>query len=319
MVGILIGTCLCILTILLIVSNSINAKRLAEFYKTKKELEGIIYNLSVQRKQQENEVKDLDNKRSGLMQEIKYNQDLIEAKKDQYAQMEVAEQATRDKLAQERDIWFEKYKKNQEEELKRAAFEFVEGFNAEAAVKLDIGAQIAEQVAQLKRTAAAAVEIAKHKEEEKNLLDYYRLNLSADALADMAKLREIMPELKQPEVLGKLIWKVYLEKAYSDLCGRLFGNKTRVTGIYKITNLKNEMCYVGQAVNVIDRWKQHIKRAVGAETLIQNKLYPAMMEVGIENFTFELIEEVPDRLKLDEREDYWQDFYRAKEFGYSIK
>ena len=128
-----------------------------------------------------------------------------------------------------------------------------------------------------------------------------------------------MPELNQPEILGKLIWKVYLEKPYSDLCGRLFGDATRVTGIYKITNLNNEMCYVGQAVNVIDRWKQHIKRAIGAETPIQNKLYPAMSEEGIENFTFELIEEVPDRLKLDEREDYWQDFYKAKEFGYSIK
>ena len=54
-----------------------------------------------------------------------------------------------------------------------------------------------------------------------------------------------MPELNQPEILGKLIWKVYLEKPYSDLCGRLFGDATRVTGIYKITNLNNEMCYVG--------------------------------------------------------------------------
>jgi hypothetical protein len=44
-----------------------------------------------------------------------------------------------------------------------------------------------------------------------------------------------------------------------------------------------------------------------------------MSKEGIENFTFELIEEVSDRLKLDEREDYWQDFYKAKEFGYSIK
>ena len=140
MVGIFIGTCLCILMIVLIISNSINAKRVIEYHKTKKELEGIIYNLAVQRKQQENEIKDLDNRRFGLMQEIKHNQDLIEAKKDQYAQMEIAEQATRDKLVQERDIWFEKYKKSQEEELKKAAFEFVEGFNAEAAVKLDIGA-----------------------------------------------------------------------------------------------------------------------------------------------------------------------------------
>lgn len=244
---------------------------------------------------------------------------LIDTKQEQYNQMELAEQATRDKLIQEREIWFENYKKNQEEELKKAASEFVEGFNAQAKVKLDLGAEIGAEIDQLRKTAAAAVEIAKHREEEQNLLDYYRLTLSPSALADIAKLKDIMPDLNQPEVLGKLIWKVYLEKPYSDLCGRLFGDATRVTGIYKITNLNNEMCYVGQAVNVIDRWKQHIKRAIGAETPIQNKLYPAMAKDGIENFTFELIEEVSDRLKLDEREDYWQDFYKAKEYGYSIK
>lgn len=244
---------------------------------------------------------------------------LIDAKQEQYNQMKLAENATRDKLIQEREIWFENYKKDQEEELKKAASEFVEGFNAQAAVKINIGAEIAAEIDQLRKTAAAAVEIAKHREEEQNLLDYYRLTLSPGAIADIAKLRDIMPDLNQPEVLGKLIWKVYLEKPYSDLCGRLFGDATRVTGIYKITNLNNEMCYVGQAVNVIDRWKQHIKRAVGAETPIQNKLYPAMAKDGIENFTFELIEEVSDRLKLDEREDYWQDFYKAKEYGYSIK
>jgi hypothetical protein len=43
-----------------------------------------------------------------------------------------------------------------------------------------------------------------------------------------------------------------------------------------------------------------------------------MQEIGVENFTFEVIEEC-DRSLLDEREDYWQDFYKAKEFGYSIK
>ena len=98
-------------------------------------------------------------------------------------------------MIQEREIWFENYKKSQEEELKKAAFEFVEGFNAEAAIKLNIGAEIAAEIAQLRKTAAAAVEIAKHREEEQNLLDYYRLTLSPGAIADIAKLRDIMPEL----------------------------------------------------------------------------------------------------------------------------
>jgi hypothetical protein len=36
------------------------------------------------------------------------------------------------------------------------------------------------------------------------------------------------------------------------------------------------MCYVGQAANISERWRQHIKRGVGAETATRNKLYPAM-------------------------------------------
>lgn len=44
-----------------------------------------------------------------------------------------------------------------------------------------------------------------------------------------------------------------------------------------------------------------------------------MKKFGVENFTFQVIEIVTNRSLLDEREDYWQDFYKAKEFGYSIK
>ena len=43
-----------------------------------------------------------------------------------------------------------------------------------------------------------------------------------------------------------------------------------------------------------------------------------MQEIGVENFTFELIEECP-KDKLDEREDYLQEFFEAKTRGYSIK
>jgi|GEM_PF-3117724 len=70
--------------------------------------------------------------------------------------------------------------------------------------------------------------------------------------------------------------------------------------------------------NIADRWKQHIKRGVGAEAPTRNKLYPAMYELGPEQFTFEILEDC-DKSLLDSREDYWQEFYQAKEFGYSIK
>ena len=66
------------------------------------------------------------------------------------------------------------------------------------------------------------------------------------------------------EPLNKVIYKCYYEKPYTDLIGRVFGAR-KPMGIYKITNLENGKCYIGQAVNVPERWRQHIKRGVGAE------------------------------------------------------
>jgi hypothetical protein len=43
-----------------------------------------------------------------------------------------------------------------------------------------------------------------------------------------------------------------------------------------------------------------------------------MSQYGVENFTFELLEECA-KDNLDAREDYWQDYFHAKDFGYSIK
>ena len=237
--------------------------------------------------------------------------------KDIQENIEYTETTLRAIKMEEREKWFTEYKSAQERELTIAAKEFVEQFNAQAKVKLDIGADIAAQIAQLRKTAQAAIEVAKMREADAAQKDFYRLQIDELALEDIKELKAVMSKLNQPEVLGKLIWKVYYEKAYTDLCGRLFTKP--IMGIYMITNLKNEMCYVGQAVNIQERWRQHIKRAIGAETPTQNKLYPAMAKFGAENFAFQVIEEITDRNLLDEREDYWQDFYKAKEFGYSIK
>ena len=162
-----------------------------------------------------------------------------------------------------------------------------------------------------------AVEENKRMFEAANQKDFYRLCLTDQDISEIVKLREITPYLRNPEPLNKVIWKVYYEKPYTDLIGRVVGSGVH-TGIYKITNIENQMCYIGQAANIADRWKTHIKRGIGAETPINNKLYPAMKQFGVENFTFEIIEEC-DRSRLNEQEDYWQNFYKAKEFGYSIK
>lgn len=173
------------------------------------------------------------------------------------------------------------------------------------------------ELSYLQHNVKIAVEAAKREEAKRTKKDFYRLILPESDLYEIAQLRTVEPYLRDKEALNKVIWKVYYEKPYTDMIGRVLGTSTK-TGIYKITNITNQMCYVGQAVSVAERWKQHIKRGLGAETPTRNKLYPAMNEHGVENFTFELLEEC-NREILDEREDYWQDFYHAKDFGYSIK
>ena len=172
-------------------------------------------------------------------------------------------------------------------------------------------------VAIMRATNDAAVEAAKRADEMKNKQEFYRIQLSEEDVHEIELLRSVEPYLRDKEPLNKVIWKCYYEKPTTDLIGRVIGSGVK-TGIYKITEIKTGKCYVGQAASLSDRWKQHIKRGVGADTPTRNKLYPAMIAAGPENFTFEVIEEC-DRALLDEREDFWQEYFKAREYGYSIK
>lgn len=227
------------------------------------------------------------------------------------------ERIVREKIEYERSIWLKNMEEEQQAILLETQKEFAEQFAANNQQKLAAARQLTEQVIQLRSTVASAVEIAKHKMEEESAAEFYKLQLPQESLDDIEALRSIESLLHNSEAINKVIWKMYYEKPYTDLIGRV-GLTSTVCGIYKITNIENQMTYVGQAVNIADRWKQHIKRGIGADAPTQNKLYPAMKKFGPENFTFEIIEKC-SRDKLNEREDYWQEFYKAKEFGYSIK
>jgi predicted GIY-YIG superfamily endonuclease len=164
---------------------------------------------------------------------------------------------------------------------------------------------------------AAAIEANKRADEMKNKQNFYRLNLSQDDIEEIQQLRETTKHFRNKESINKIIWKIYYEKPCTDMIGRVVGSGTHI-GIYKITNIENGMVYVGQSNNIANRFKQHIKRGIGAETPIQNKLYPAMLATGVENFTFEIVEECSIG-KLNEREQFWQNYFGAREYGYSIR
>ena len=99
----------------------------------------------------------------------------------------------------------------------------------------------------------------------------------------------------------------------TELCDRVLGKKT-ICGIYKITNLLTEQCYIGQSVNISDRWKQHCKCGLGIEASATNILYNSMQRDKIWNFTFELLEECPRGL-LNEKEAFWINMYQSNIYG----
>ena len=159
----------------------------------------------------------------------------------------------------------------------------------------------------------AYLEAEKRKKEMEEKQDYYRLIISEIDLQDIKMLRDLQNHFFHKESIDKLIWEAYYKSAYDTLMARLFGSRTKICGIYKITDITTDQAYVGQSIDVRERFRQHIKASLtyGVST---NKLYQTMQKNGQNNFTFEVLEEV-DRSKLNEREAYWIDFYKTKDFG----
>ena len=126
-------------------------------------------------------------------------------------------------------------------------------------------------------------------------------------------LENLKESFHKPIVLSKLIWTQYFQKQMTQLCDRVFGKKI-ICGIYKITNLITEQCYIGQSVNVQQRMKQHCKCGLGIEASSTNKLYNSMQKDGVWNFSFELLEECPREL-LNQKEAFWIDTYSSNIYG----
>ena len=76
-------------------------------------------------------------------------------------------------------------------------------------------------------------------------------------------------------------------------------------GIYKITNNINGKIYIGQSINIYERWKQHEYKAFNCnEKAYNSAIHQAYRKYGIENFSYEIIEECSPE-QLDAREIYW--------------
>ena len=167
----------------------------------------------------------------------------------------------------------------------------------------------------IKKTRAAAHEALLKEQEVKDNKDNYRLLPSQTDLADARRLELVKRELNKPRILSMLVWQTYWQPIAKKQFPLILQDKTKC-GIYKITNLITDECYIGQSNDIYRRWSDHCKCGLGIDTPVGNKLYKAIQEYGLENFTFELLIECSQD-ELNEKEKYFIELYQADTFGYN--
>ena len=172
-----------------------------------------------------------------------------------------------------------------------------------------------EKLEYLRSTRAAAIRAQIKEKEIKDQLSFYCLQPTENELDDIKALERVKPNLHQPRILCMLIWSTYFQKPMTALCNNILGTSI-VCGIYKITNQETGECYIGQAIDIAKRWKDHAKCGLGIDTPANNKLYKAIQEYGIWSFTWEILEKC-SKEDLNDKENFYIELYDSCFYGYN--
>ena len=175
--------------------------------------------------------------------------------------------------------------------------------------------QLEAERAKLAASIEASIKARVREKEIKEQLDFYCLQVDPLDLSDIATLEKVKSRLNKPRILSMLIWQTYYQKPMTQLCNDILGT-TVVTGIYKITNQTTNQVYIGQARDMAARWKEHAKCGLDIDRPAGNKLYQAMIEDGLSNFSWELLEKC-SAAELNEKERKYIELYKSAEFGYN--
>ena len=318
MIGIIISVISIIISIIVIVKvnkactgrarDEIQRYKEVEFQKEKeKYIEELDRNFSDARQVRQEQLLSLDKE---IENKKEFNNSLLEIREKELNSLMEEKKKTK-------ELQIEKEIEEWAESAQEAANEFQRGYRAQ--LQLITDAAIGDMQAALKtleeykeKRDAINQEILRSRAlEEKQ--DFYRIQLDENSIRDIQILEEIKPRLSKFDSLDKLIYDIYVKKVADEMIKRVLEGRAP-SGIYKITRLKTGEIYIGKSTDVKARWQQHSKSVFHCGTISHSILHTTMERDGIENFTWELLEEVP-KDKLSEREKYWIEFYDSKNYG----
>ena len=175
--------------------------------------------------------------------------------------------------------------------------------------------KVQSELDKIRSSRAAMIQARIREKEIEENSSFYCLQISESEKNDIDKLMTFKKNLNNQRILSMLIWQTYYQKPLKAKSAEILGTK-EITGIYKITNIITKECYIGQAKNVASRWSEHAKCGLGIDTPASNKLYKAMLEYGLYNFSWELLEECSAE-QLNEKERYYIELYDSYNYGYN--
>ena len=282
----------------------------------------VLFYLYNQEKNKNKEIATINQKIQQENEQIeKENAQLLEKKNDMQNNIEEKQKVLHEIQEISRKA-FEQYADSLEKEYKEKEQEHAQSIkllnqsydNIQSNILAEIDT-IRKDLDNISATRTAAIQAQLEEEKIQQQAEYYSLSIADIDKREIKILQSIEKELRDPRPIRMVIWQTYYSKKANELASRVLGPNEKC-GIYKITNKDNKLCYIGQAKNIRERFREHMKCGLGIDTPSANKLYQAMLKDGIDNFTFELLEECA-AANLNEKEVFYINLYNSYDYGYN--
>lgn len=210
-------------------------------------------------------------------------------------------------------------KAKMQQEAKKQHEELMAQFGEKAAEMNEQLSALTKEINEYSAKQAAINEAIMRQRALEEQQDFYRICLAPEAKSDINYLISIIPNLKNPTTLYKLIWSEYIQKQFNQMLKNVLGATDPRNVIYSITNLKTNEIYIGKTkAEVSKRWSEHIKSSLNIGTIKSAKIHEALYNHWDE-FVFAIIEKVPLEENLSMREKFYIDFYQSNIYGYNLK
>ena len=302
---------LCVLLFVVLSAIYYNKKVL----KTRKEYHDLIERLDETKKINEHEIArrtGLEKENAGLKNQNEYLQGQIDQNQQRLNKM-ISEGNQTARAAV--DAFAEEYKKNRLQEVNEELSEFEADTQLRKIALNQELLPLIKEIDEYTQKREAIIEAQKREIELRDAQEFHKVQLTAAVIDDIKYINSILGRLSKPDIVAKVVWEAYIQGPTKEMLNRIIG-KEKKTGIYRITDIDTQECYIGQGTDVAKRLTEHIKGTLGIQSIADQRIHHAMAEKGLQNWTFELLEECAKE-DLNNREKFYISYYKSNEFGYN--